>query len=216
MRGPSAIARWALRTQTAAVTIEGAEHVPASGPVLLVARHYHHLLDGSVLVDRLPRPVHIVVGLDWAPNRAVRAVMETACRLAGYPIVLRPQTIDGAPAYSRADVLRYTRAALRDTTRLLQAGRVVLLFPEGYPTIDPSGSRKRDDDAFLPFAPGLGAIVDRARRAGVDELKIVPVGFTYARTQDDRWRISARIGAPLGPATPPGEIEHAVRLLSRG
>jgi putative membrane protein len=180
--------------------------------VLLVARHFHHLLDGAVLVDRLKRPIHIVVGLDWAPNRTTRAVMEQACRWADYPVVLRPQTIAGAPAYARDEVLRYTRTALRDTTRLLAAGRVVLLFPEGYPTIDPSGSRKRELTAFLPFAAGLGAIVARARRAGVHDLAIVPVGFAYERTDARHWSIAARIGPPQSDLD---GIEAAVHELSR-
>jgi len=214
MRGPQAIAAWALRTQTTDVSVFGAEHVPATGPVLLAARHYHHLLDGSVLVRRLPRPVHIIVGLDWAPNRTTRRIMEAACRAADYPMVLRPHTIAGAAAYSRDEVVRYTRRALRDTTRLLVAGRVVLLFPEGYPTIDPSGSRKSDDDAFLPFAQGLGAIATRARAAGVN-LPIVPVGFVYRRVADDRWSIVARLGAPLPGDAPVSAVEAAVRELSQ-
>jgi len=212
MRGPQAIAAWALRTQTTDVRIDGLEHIPERGPVLLVARHFHHLLDGSVLVERLARPIHIVVGLDWAPNRTTRTIMEQACRWADYPVVLRPQTIAGAPAYAPDEVLRYTRAALRDTTRLLAAGRVVLLFPEGYPTIDPSGSRKRELSAFLPFAAGLGAIVARARRAGVHDLAIVPVGFAYERADARRWRIHARIGTPAGELE---GIEPAVHDLSR-
>jgi len=215
MRGPEAIARWALRTQTATVTVEGAAHVPAHGPVLLVARHYHHLLDGSVLVLRLPRPIHIIVGLDWAPNRAIRALMERVCRWAGYPIVLRPLTIGTAPAYAREEVVRYTRTALAETTRLLQDGRVVLIFPEGYPTIDPSGSQKRDDAAFLPFAAGLGAIVARARRAGIGDLAIVPVGFAYTQRPDARWDIVARIGPPFAATAPLHEIETTVHRLSQ-
>jgi len=213
MRGPQAIAQWGLRTQTTDVTVHGAQNVPASGPVLLAARHYHHLLDGSVLVTRLARPVHIIVGLDWAPNRTTRRIMEAACRAADYPVVLRPRTIAGAPAYSRDEVVRYTRGALRDTTRLLKAGRVVLLFPEGYPTIDPSGSQKADDDAFLPFAQGLAAIASRARNEGVN-LAIVPVGFAYRREENARWSIVARIGAALPGDTPVSAIESAVHELS--
>jgi putative membrane protein len=213
MRGPQAIAQWGLRTQTTDVTVHGAEHVPASGPVLLVARHYHHLLDGSVLVRRLARPVHIIVGLDWAPNRTTRRIMEAACRAADYPVVLRPRTIGGAAAYSRDEVVRYTRGALRDTARLLEAGRVVLLFPEGYPTIDPSGSQKADDDAFLPFAQGLGAIATRARKAGVN-LAIIPVGFDYRREANGKWSIVARIGTALAGDTPVSVVETAVRELS--
>ena len=47
----------------------GLEYIPTDGPVLLVARHYHHLLDGVVLLVSIPRPVHILVTLDWAKNQ---------------------------------------------------------------------------------------------------------------------------------------------------
>jgi hypothetical protein len=35
-------------------TVEGLEHVPASGPVLIVARHFHHLYDGCILLIIFP------------------------------------------------------------------------------------------------------------------------------------------------------------------
>ena len=43
----------------------GLEHIPTDGPVLLIARHYHHLFDGVVLLLSVPRPIHILVTLDW-------------------------------------------------------------------------------------------------------------------------------------------------------
>jgi 1-acyl-sn-glycerol-3-phosphate acyltransferase len=46
----------------------GTEHIPANGPALIVARHYHHLFDGLALFAVLPRHFHIVVTLDWVQN----------------------------------------------------------------------------------------------------------------------------------------------------
>ena len=88
MFGPRAIAWWSLRTMTDDVTVVGLDRVPRTGPVLLAARHYHHLLDGAVLVSSLERPVHIVVGLDWAANARERRWMERACKWARYPVIL--------------------------------------------------------------------------------------------------------------------------------
>ena len=45
--------------------VEGLEHIPRSGPVLLVARHFHWYYDGHVLVRTIPRRLHIIVALDW-------------------------------------------------------------------------------------------------------------------------------------------------------
>ena len=122
---------------------------------MLVARHFHHLLDGAVLVTRLTRPIHIVVGLDWAAGPSQRRWMERMCRAAEYPIVLRRPTLERSASYRRDELVRYTRGALRETTRLLRAGRVVLVFPEGYPNIDTTGTRTPPAAAWLPFAPGF-------------------------------------------------------------
>jgi 1-acyl-sn-glycerol-3-phosphate acyltransferase len=209
MAGPDAIARWALRTQTHAVRVEGLEHVPASGPVMLVARHFHHLLDGAAIVRNVPRPVHIVVGLDWAANAHQRAWMERACRAAQYPIVLRPPTLGERDGYASSEFTRYTRAALRDVDALLHNGRVVLVFPEGYPNIDPVFARKPDDAAFLPFAVGYRRMIARAERHPGVRVAVVPVGFHY--TRGAKWSIVARFGAPCDAA----HAEAAVHALSR-
>ncbi len=213
--GPRAISEWGLRTQAADVRVDGRENIPAAGPVLLVARHYHHLLDGAVLVTRTARPIHIVVGLDWAANPAVRSWMEWACRAAQYPVVLRTPTLTNTGAYRRAELVRYTRAALRETTRLLRDGRVVLVFPEGYPNIDPAESRKTSPEGWLPFATGFLKMAASAESDGVTRVAVVPIGFRYTSARSRRWSIHARIGRPVAPADRTvALIEAAVRRLS--
>jgi putative membrane protein len=170
------------------------------------------LLDGSVLVRYLPRPVHIVVGLDWTAGARQRAWMERACRAAQYPIVLRPQTLGERGGFARTELAHYTRAALRDTSDLLRAGRVVLVFPEGYPNVDPAFERKADDAAFLPFAAGYRRMIAWAERDAAVRVAVVPVGFHY--TRGPKWSIVARIGEPRYDAAA-AETESAVRELSR-
>lgn len=212
MLGPRAIARWALHTQTSAVRVEGLEHVPAAGPALIVARHYHHLLDGAVLVRHVPRPVHVVVALDWAADAAQRRWMERACRLAQWPVILRPRTTGMRAAYERGEIARYLRSGLRDAATLLREERVVAVFPEGYPVCDPGGTvpAARDADGFLPFAAGYRTIARLARR----DVPIVPCGLYY-EAHGTRWRIVARFGPPLSLAACAGDVERAVRGLSR-
>ncbi len=212
MVGPAAIARWALRTKAASVRVEGLENVPSAGPVMLVARHFHHLLDAAVLVRYVPRPLHIVVGLDWTADAAQRRWMERACRAAQYPIVLRPATLGERAGYARNEFAHYIRAALNETSALLSAGRAVLVFPEGYPNVDPAFARKANDGAFLPFALGYRRMVDWAQRSAGVRVALVPVGFHY--TRGSRWTIVARIGAARYDP-PNDELEAAVRELSR-
>jgi putative membrane protein len=218
MVGPRAIAWWSLRTMTDGVAVEGLERVPRTGPVLLAARHYHHLLDGAVVVRHVARPVHIVVGLDWAADAAQRRTMERACAWAHYPVILRPATTGTAGGYGADEVRRYLRSGLRDAVTLLRDGRVVLVFPEGYPVVDPTATeatpRARDDDGLLPFAAGFRTIAGAARRAGARDLAVVPVGFRY-EARGARWRITARFGAPLAADADVAAVTGAVRELSR-
>jgi hypothetical protein len=179
---------------------------------MMVARHFHHLLDGAVLVRYLPRPVHIVVGLDWTSSARERAWMERACKAAQYPIVLRPATLGERSGYTRGELLRYTRTGLRDASALLAAGRVVLVFPEGYPNVDPAFNRKVNEDEFLPFARGYQKIIAVAEREPGVRVAVVPVGFHYTRAADGkRWSIVARIGEARHDTT---NIEAAVQALS--
>ncbi len=205
----------------ATVTIEGRDHVPASGPVLIAARHYHHLYDGCVAVDTLHRPVHIVVSLDWIWNPLLRVAMTRLCRMARWPVVIRPD-IAGAPAVPKRHVedrRAVLRQSARDTIELLLEGRVVVVFPEGYPNIDPSFTPKQGDE-FLPFHEGFVRYARLAERAGAGEVPIVPLGFHYEQPEPDgKWRIVARYGAPVRLTEGPDlelvtRIEAEVRRLS--
>jgi putative membrane protein len=102
---------------------------------------------------------------------------------------------------------------LRDAAALLRDGRVVLVFPEGYPVVDPTATaatpRARDDAEMLPFAAGFRTI---ARLAGTSPA-IVPLGFRYDR-DGARWRIAARFGTPLDADVSAESVQTAVRRLS--
>ncbi len=202
--------------------VVGAEHVPRRGPALLAARHYHHLFDGAALVLGFSRQPHIFVALDWTRSRSQRLVMETACRLAGWPVALREDNLAGgaAGAFTRSEVRTYVRRSLAASAKLLARGELLAIFPEGYPTIDPAGTRKAGDDAFLPFAPGVAAIAARAQAQAGTKIPVVPVGFAYAPAEGGRFDITMRAGEPLvyggGSRTAfARDLEERVRELSQ-
>jgi hypothetical protein len=60
----------------------GLEHIPTEGSVLVVARHYHYLFDGIVLLASIPRPLRFLVSLDWATNSCVRRLLTPATTLS--------------------------------------------------------------------------------------------------------------------------------------
>lgn len=178
------------------LTVEGLEHLPASGPVLIASRHYHHLYDGFALLARLPRSPHLLVGLDWVPSGFSRRLMETACHVARWPVVLRGDRprFAGARAHRESDARRYLRRALTLGASLLRDGELLVVFPEGYPNVDPVFTPKQGDDDFLPFRDGYLKIVELAQRRGSPPVAVIPAGFTYIR--GTRWRVTLRLGPP--------------------
>ncbi len=215
--------RWYARRAVASevdVTVHDLEHVPTIGPVVFAARHYHHLHDATILMSVVPRRLHILVALDWVRGPLGRRIMEALCRAARWPTVLRrdsPHLTGDAPAsvYHPDEWHGMMRQAMLDSTDLMRAGRVLVVFPEGYPNIDPEGLPevgKAGPDDFLPFKNGFARIVARAQRTIGRPIPVVPVGFTYQR--GERWQATVRFGAPRY-LPPDGSIEAFVRRVEQ-
>lgn len=161
--------------------VSGLEHVPGTGPAILVARHYHHLYDAAAILAAVPREVHVLIAADWLGDGFRLALMRRLAAAARWPMVWR-----GGAAW------RPNRDGYGASLRLLEEGRVLLVFPEGYPIIDPRPSPRSEADAFLPFDPGCLVLAERA----LCEVPLVPVGLAYARRDTNGWSVSLRFGAP--------------------
>lgn len=193
--------------------VEGQANLPGRGPAIIAARHYHHLIDGAALLATIPHPAHILVGLDWIRNPALRIAMHRLCDAAGWPIIYRRgegSRIDDITAR------RALRRAYRESVDLLRRGHSLVVFPEGFPNIDPGYTPKTGPDDFLPFRPGFAQIALGANRLGV-AAPVIPVGFTYDKT--DRWHVVMRIGSPIDPSGMDAQalvmrVEGEVRRLS--
>lgn len=220
--GPRAIAVYNL-VRYMNLRVEGVANLPKRSAALIAARHYHHAYDGSALVMGLPRQPHLFVAIDWAESAFQRRVMEAACRLAEWPAAIRTESFacdEAVGAFERREAQRYVREAISFGAKLLARGEWLALFPEGFPTIDPAGSRKTHDDEYLPFRPGLLAIATQAERLGAPPVPIVPAGLAYAPA-GTRTNVTLRLGEPLyfrsGERRAPflAELRERVRELSR-
>ena len=196
---------------------EGLDHLPRSGPVLIAARHFHYFYDGYSLVRSVPRRLHTIVALDWVQTRPLRFVIELACAMADWPVVLRSEQFhkhaaDGRKAYTPVEARRYLRHVALDVVRLLRSGEILVIFPEGYPNIDPHPTPKSDLDAFLPFRPGIVKLAELAEKDGQTRVAIVPAGLTYTRERGKRWHTTVRFGQALFLSDFAGteQILHAV------
>lgn len=202
----------------ARVRVEGLDHLPTDGPTLLVARHVHYVLDGCVLERTLPRPLHAVLAVDWLPRRPLRDALARAARLVRWPAVMRPQRVGPG---TRDEAAERLRAATREAVGLLREGRLLLIFPEGFPAVDPRPTPKRGLADWLPFDPGFARIVRIAQGDDVTRVAVVPVGIDLAPLPDGRWRMTLRLGPArrLGPGDDPAAfaagVEAEVRRLSR-
>jgi putative membrane protein len=228
------LAHWSIRTFAAAVVrrklvveVHGREQVPAQGPTVLVARHYHHLYDAALLLTVIDRPVHFLVALDWVGGGGQKAIMEAACRAARWPVLLRSSapSLRGADDRSAASPYRpgqtrpYLRRALGCSNDLLRQGRLLVVFPEGYPNVDPTYTAKRGPADWLPFSPIFARIAARAERSLDRPVAVVPVGLAYRPGR--RWRARLWFGpatsldAAGGRAALTQQVESAVVQLSR-
>lgn len=161
---------------------QGLENLPATGPAILAARHYHHLFDGLAFFAAVKRRFHIVVTLDWVRSRRSKFFMAALNRLARWPMVLREDAVrrgSGRRPFSVSDLRRYHRSALRQCIEILEDNRLLVIFPEGYPNIDPRFTPKKRLDEFLPFKPGFAVVAEQVERKTGRRIPIVPVGIRY-------------------------------------
>jgi 1-acyl-sn-glycerol-3-phosphate acyltransferase len=198
--------------------VQGLEHVPRTGPVILAARHYHYTYDGIAVYALIPRELRAVAALDWLPPGRLRGLLQSACRAAGWPSVLR-EPVRGA--YDR-ETERERRLLLlqasREAVELLREGNALLIFPEAYPVVDPHPTLQRSDGEMLHFQPGTVRFAELAARQLSASIPVVPVGLRYTRGR--RWRLDLTFGEPLliGPDSDLDEslatLEAEVRRLS--
>jgi putative membrane protein len=186
--------------------VYGLDHVPKHGPVVIVARHFHHAYDGCILSQTLPRRLHFLVALDWIQRRWLRALMELACDLVSWPVILRKDNLTHRvkgkkSAYRANETMRYLRRAAILTVKLLRDGETLIIFPEAYPVIDPSNTHRPSSvganqlNNMLPFRRGFAQLIKQAEQDGHTRVAIVPLGMHYS--WNGRWHATLRFGEAL-------------------
>src|SRR3954454_20479619 len=169
-----------LRARSVAnVRLEGMEHIPRSGPVILAVNHISNLdgvITGAFITDALRRR-----RIHWLGKR----------EMFEWPFLGWLAANGGVHPVDRgaADV-----EAFRLATRILDAGHVLLVFPEG--TRSPDGALQEAKDGVALLAQRTGA-------------QIVPVGLNNT---DAVWRKGAKLPMPVPRRTVTMRVGEPFRL----
>ena len=180
------LARIALGWYYADVVVEGREHLPASGPTLIVANHPNALVDAMAVAMAARRRVLLTAKATLFEQPALAALL----RIIGV-VPLRRAKDEQAVAADAASSVSRNADAFRMVTSALAEGSVVLVFPEGI---------SHDAPALAPLRTGAARMALMAHEGGVRALRIVAVGLVYEEKERPRSRLLVRIGEPLNLA----------------
>ncbi|MGC9360904.1 MAG: lysophospholipid acyltransferase family protein [Anaerolineae bacterium] len=150
--------------------IEGREHLPSSGPLIVVGNHFS-FLDPAVLVGVAPWPLEFLGGMEL-PNAP--PIVRWIPKLWGYYPVLRGGN---------------SRPALRAAEAVLKQGGIVGVFPE-------AGNWAQ---VLRPARPGTAFLAVRTG-APLLPIGYHGLPHVFERLgQRRRARVTVRVGKPFGP-----------------
>jgi 1-acyl-sn-glycerol-3-phosphate acyltransferase len=155
----------AVMTLGFSLRVQGGRNVPRTGPVLLIANH-QSFLDPQLVGLAARRHLHYLARKSLFDNRLLGALLRS------YNVV--PVNQDG-----------FAREGLKAILEQLQAGRVVLIFPEG---------NRTEDGQMQPLRPGILLLMKRV------DMPVVPVGVAGAFDAWPRSRLLPVLAPMFWPA----------------
>jgi 1-acyl-sn-glycerol-3-phosphate acyltransferase len=165
--------------------IEGREHIPTSGPVIVASNHMS-FIDSIVIPLAMPRRVAFLAKAEYFEGRS----------LASLPRRMFFQTFGAVPV--ERDQQRNAQASLDLAADVLARGEAFGIYPEGTRSRDGRLYRGRTGVGWL--AVKSGARVLPVGLIGTN--RVQPVGARMPRVH----RVTVRFGEPVDPAD---YVEHA-------
>ncbi|WP_169749212.1 1-acyl-sn-glycerol-3-phosphate acyltransferase [Flavihumibacter petaseus] len=174
--------------------------IPDKGPVILIANHPSSLMDAALLGVQLKRPLHFFARGDLFRNAFAAWILR---RLHMHPIHHHQ---------NGRSTLNDNDDSFEVAMQLLEAGEIVLFFPEG---ISQTAYR------LLPFKKGAFRLaVQMAMKNSAQPCPVVPVGINYSHPKLPFSQVWIHAGTPFLPAHVPSEatdtqaFNQVVRLLT--
>lgn len=194
--------RLALRWFYSDVEVDGLERLPATGPVLLASNHPNALVDALVIGCTLQRPVTLTAKATLLENPITRWLL----RSVGV-VPLRRASDDAKRGPATALDPSRNAAAFVAVLDALEAGRLVLLFPEG---------KSHSEPELAPLKTGLARMALMAREERkIMALPIIPIGLTFERKWEPRSRVLIHIGIPISVDTVDPNADTVATLTAR-
>ncbi len=172
------------------IELVGAENVPSSGSVLIAVNHPNALVDSLIVAWLVPRRVTMTAKATLIENPLIAFVF----RIAGV-VPLRRAADEKARNGAAADRSRNARS-FREIVDVLKRGGAVLIFPEG---------KSNSEERLAPLKSGLARVALQARREGVKNLSILPLGLTFEDKGAPGSRVRAQATAPIPVDAWPGD-----------
>lgn len=160
-----------VRSGNLRVGVSGADYVPRSGPVLLMANHESNL-DPVLIAWSIARPIHIPGKIELFHVHFLGWLLR---QLGSFPV----------------DRERKDAGSLRKSIQVLRKGRVLVVFPEG--TRTRTGKIGRFDGTLTQVANREQAIIVPVAVIGTG--KVLPPGARLPRLGAT---VEVRFGEPLG------------------
>lgn len=167
------------------VRFEGVQHIPATGPLIIVANHVTYA-DPVLVSIPVRRPVHYMA---WNALFSVPGLAWLIRRLRAFPVEIES-----------ADP-----KATREALRLLRAGEAVMIFPEGGRS--PDGRLQRFKPGAFRLACSLGIPMLPVTIVGGHE------SWPPGRILPRPGRLTITYHSPITPPASP-DVKEAARTLA--
>jgi 1-acyl-sn-glycerol-3-phosphate acyltransferase len=163
--------------------VQGADRVPADGPLVIAANHPNALVDALVVATTLRRRVRLTAKATLFEHPVLASVL----RAVGV-VPLRRAKDELAARRAGAVSVERNAESFRQVTDALLRRRVVLVFPEGI---------SHDEPALARLKTGAARMALTASAAGARDVRVLPLGLIFEQKERPRSRVLVRIGEPI-------------------
>ncbi len=173
------------------IRVDGGDKIPTAGPLLVAVNHPNAMVDSLIAGWVVPQRLRITATATLLSNPAIALMF----KLLGV-VPLRRAHDEMGPVGDR----HRNKEAFKELHRVLSSGGAVLIFPEG----------RSNSDELLPLKTGLARIALEAKRSGVRNLSILPVGLNFEDKATPGSRVLVRVADPISLDTWPGDSAHGL------